>query len=139
MTNSENKMSSSGEIPAYLGRYRIDRVLGRGAMGIVYLAFDPHIERQVALKTIRGDVLGAADGDSATQGLSARFLNEARAAGRLVHPNIVSVYDYGESDETAFIAMEYVQGESLAARLAQHAAHRTPASAGLVHKAARRP
>ena len=115
-------MSSSGEIPAYLGRYRIDRVLGRGAMGIVYLAFDPHIERQVALKTIRGDVLGVAGSSSATQGLSARFLNEARAAGRLAHPNIVSVYDYGESDETAFIAMEYVQGESLAARLAQHAA-----------------
>ena len=115
-------MSSSGEIPEYLGRYRIDRVLGRGAMGIVYLAFDPHIERQVALKTIRGDVLSVAGSSSATQGLSARFLNEARAAGRLVHPNIVSVYDYGESDETAFFAMEYVQGESLAARLAQHAA-----------------
>jgi eukaryotic-like serine/threonine-protein kinase len=114
-------MSSSGDAPAYLGRYRIERVLGRGAMGIVYLAFDPHIERQVALKTIRDDLLGVTDTSSSTQGLSARFLNEARAAGRLVHPNIVSVYDYGESDDTAFIAMEYVQGESLAARLARHA------------------
>jgi serine/threonine-protein kinase len=115
-------MSSAGEAPDYLGRYRIERVLGRGAMGIVYLAFDPHIERQVALKTIRGDLPGTANGASSTHSLSARFLNEARAAGRLVHPNIVSVYDYGESGETAFIAMEYVQGESLAARLAQHAA-----------------
>jgi serine/threonine protein kinase len=115
-------MSSSGDAPAYLGRYRIERVLGRGAMGIVYLAFDPHIERPVALKTIRDDLLGVSGTHSSTQGLSARFLNEARAAGRLVHPNIVSVYDYGESDDTAFIAMEYVQGESLAARLARHAA-----------------
>ncbi len=115
-------MSSSGDAPASLGRYRIERVLGRGAMGIVYLAFDPHIERQVALKTIRDDLLGVTGTTSSTQALSARFLNEARAAGRLVHPNIVSVYDYGESDDTAFIAMEYVQGESLAARLARHAA-----------------
>jgi serine/threonine-protein kinase len=115
-------MSSSGETLAYLGRYRIDQVLGRGAMGIVYLAFDPHIERPVALKTIRDDLAaGVTDSNSSTQSLSARFLNEARAAGRLVHPNIVSVYDYGESDGTAFIAMEYVPGESLAERLAQHA------------------
>src|SRR5260370_41552414 len=105
-------------------------------MGIVYLAFDPHIERQVALKTIRGDVLDVADGGSATQGLSARFLNEARAAGRLAHPNIVSVYGYGESDQTALIAMEYVQGENRAARLAQHPAcgalTEPPPAAGVV-------
>ena len=87
-------MSSSGDAPAYLGRYRIERVLGRGAMGIVYLAFDPHIERQVALKTIRDDLLGVTDTSSSTQGLSARFLNEARAAGRLVHPNIVRAFDF---------------------------------------------
>jgi eukaryotic-like serine/threonine-protein kinase len=113
--------SSPGNTPAQIGRYRIERVLGRGAMGIVYLAFDPQIERQVALKTIRNELLPAGTEGLSLQDLSARFLNEARAAGRLVHPNIVSVYDYGEAGDTAFITMEYVRGESLAARLAQHA------------------
>ncbi|MEA3092816.1 MAG: eukaryotic-like serine/threonine-protein kinase, partial [Caballeronia sp.] len=121
-------MPSPADFPARLGRYVIDRILGRGAMGVVYLAFDPHIERQVALKTIRREL--AADErpgetldetpDVSTHDLTARFLNEARAAGRLVHPNIVAVYDYGEAGDTAFITMEYVRGESLAARLAQH-------------------
>lgn len=110
-------MSSTDDIPATLGRYVIERVLGRGAMGVVYLAFDPRIERKVALKAIRRP----AGGDDATHELTARFLNEARAAGRLVHPNIVAVYDYGEDGDTAFITMEYVRGESLAVRLAQHA------------------
>ncbi|SPB13803.1 serine/threonine protein kinase [Caballeronia novacaledonica] len=110
-------MSSTGDVPATLGRYVIERVLGRGAMGVVYLAFDPRIERRVAIKTIHVD----SNGDAAAHDLTARFLNEARAAGRLLHPNIVAIYDYGESGDSAFITMEYVRGESLAARLAQHA------------------
>jgi eukaryotic-like serine/threonine-protein kinase len=110
-------MTAAGDVPAQLGRYVIERVLGRGAMGVVYLAFDPHIERKVALKTIQQ----APGGGDAAQELTARLANEARAAGRLVHPHIVAVYDYGENGDTAFIAMEYVRGESLAARLAQHA------------------
>jgi serine/threonine-protein kinase len=113
-------MPSPADFPARLGRYVIERILGRGAMGIVYLAFDPHIERQVALKTIQRELTQGETPDDSTPDLTARFLNEARAAGRLVHPNIVAVYDYGEADETAFITMEYVRGESLAARLAQH-------------------
>ncbi|MFM0557939.1 serine/threonine-protein kinase [Paraburkholderia sediminicola] len=113
-------MPSPADFPARLGRYVIERVLGRGAMGVVYLAFDPHIERQVALKTIRRELTPGDTPHDSTHDLTARFLNEARAAGRLVHPNIVAVYDYGEADETAFITMEYVRGESLAARLAQH-------------------
>lgn len=116
-------MLKNEETPQTLGRYRIDRVLGRGAMGVVYLAFDPHIQREVALKTIRSELLNANPDEAAAapaHDLTSRFLNEARAAGRLVHPHIVSVYDYGDTGDTAYITMEYVRGESLAARLAQH-------------------
>ena len=109
-------MSHAADIPATFDRYVIERVLGRGAMGVVYLAFDPRIERKVALKTIQRPAGGETD-----QELTARFLNEARAAGRLAHPHIVAVYDYGEAGGTAFITMEYVRGETLAAHLAQHA------------------
>src|SRR4249920_3268027 len=92
-----------------LGKYEIRSVLGRGAMGIVYKAFDPHIERAVALKTIRKDVVDP----EVAQEYMARFKNEAKAAGRLHHPNIVSVYEYGEDDAVAYIAMEYVEGTGL--------------------------
>lgn len=112
-------------LPRRIGRYQIERVLGRGAMGTVYVANDPHIQRQVALKTIRTELLHDARDDAAGAELPARFINEARAAGRLVHPHIVGVFDYGEADGVAFIALEYVRGETLAARLAQHAANGT--------------
>jgi eukaryotic-like serine/threonine-protein kinase len=92
-----------------IGKYVIQGVLGKGAMGVVYKAFDPHIERVVAIKTVRKDLV---DPDLAVQ-LMARFQNEARAAGRLLHPNIVSVYEYGEDEVHAFIAMEYVEGTGL--------------------------
>ena len=75
-------------------------------MGVVYHAFDPVIERQVALKTIRVDLAEADYGKV----FMARFRNEAKAAGRLHHPNIVGVYEYGEDADVAFIAMEYVEG-----------------------------
>jgi serine/threonine-protein kinase len=92
-----------------LGKYEIRRELGRGAMGVVYEAFDPSIERIVALKTIRKDQLEGAEG----QDVIGRFQREAKAAGRLNHPNIVSIYDFGEDDGTAFIAMEFVSGREL--------------------------
>lgn len=115
--------SQTTATPRQIGRYQIDRVLGRGAMGTVYLATDPHIQRQVALKTIHTALLHDGQGNADPTGaeLTARFLNEARAAGRLVHPHIVGVFDYGEADGVAFIALEYVRGENLAERLAQHA------------------
>jgi serine/threonine-protein kinase len=94
---------------AQLGKYRIDGVLGKGAMGVVYKAFDPHIERTVALKTIRKELFS----EDQQQELIGRFKNEAQAAGRLNHPNIVTVYDYGEDDESAYIAMEFVDGTPL--------------------------
>ena len=95
--------------PKNLGKYEIQSVLGKGAMGVVYKAFDPHIERTVAIKTVRKDLV---DPDVASQ-FMARFKNEARAAGRLHHPNIVGIYEYGEDDKVAFIAMEYVDGTGL--------------------------
>jgi eukaryotic-like serine/threonine-protein kinase len=95
--------------PERLGKYEIRSVLGKGAMGIVYKAFDPHIERFVAIKTIRKDTV---EPELAAQYM-ARFKNEAKAAGRLQHPNIVSVYEYGEDDKVTFIAMEYVEGAGL--------------------------
>ena len=96
-------------LPERLGKYSIVEVLGKGAMGVVYKAFDPHIRRTVALKVIRKELID----DDQTQGLVARFKNEAQAAGRLSHPGIVSVYEYGEDEEVAYIAMEYVQGKGL--------------------------
>ncbi len=92
-----------------LGKYAISQVLGKGAMGVVYKGFDPHIRRTVALKTIRRELV---DDDQAAT-LLARFQNEAQAAGRLSHPGIVSVYEWGEAGELVFLAMEYVQGNSL--------------------------
>ena len=98
-----------------LGKYQIRRELGKGAMGIVYEGFDPLIERTVAIKTIRPEQLNK---DQAKE-ILARFRREAQAAGRLNHPHIVSIYEYGEDAETgsgasiAFIAMEFIKGREL--------------------------
>ncbi|MEO8674065.1 MAG: serine/threonine-protein kinase [Casimicrobiaceae bacterium] len=99
--------------PKKLGKYELQSVLGKGAMGVVYKAFDPNIERTVAIKTVRMDLV---DPDLMDQFIG-RFKNEARAAGRLHHPNIVGVYEYGEVDNVAFIAMEFVEGTGLRAHL----------------------
>jgi serine/threonine-protein kinase len=99
--------------PERLGKYAIKGVLGKGAMGVVYRGFDPVIEREVAIKTIRRDMV---DPELAVQYM-ARFRNEAKAAGRLHHPNIVGIYEYGEVDDVTFIAMEYVEGAGLRAYL----------------------
>jgi eukaryotic-like serine/threonine-protein kinase len=95
--------------PTTIGKYTIERELGRGGMGVVYRALDPIILRPVALKTVVKSRLDPADSVS----LLARFKREAQAAGRLVHPHIVSVYEYGEDAEYAYIAMEYVEGRGL--------------------------
>lgn len=97
------------EHPKQLGKYEIRGELGRGAMGIVYDGWDAGIGRRVALKTVRRDQL---DGGEAEELLS-RFKREAQAAGRLNHPGIVAVYEYGEDAGTAFIAMEFVEGREL--------------------------
>ncbi|HEY0955289.1 MAG TPA: serine/threonine-protein kinase [Roseateles sp.] len=100
--------------PQQLGKYRITEVLGEGAMGVVYKGFDPDIQRTVALKTIRTQL----DTDDDSPGAAAsRFRNEAQAAGRLAHPGIVAVYDFGRDQHVAYIAMEFVEGRSLASYL----------------------
>jgi len=96
--------------PERLGRYPVKGVIGAGAMGVVYLGFDPQINRPVAIKTIRKHLL---DGDRADSSVAARFKVEAQAAGRVSHPGIVTVYDVGDDDDCAYIAMEYVAGQSL--------------------------
>jgi eukaryotic-like serine/threonine-protein kinase len=92
-----------------LGKYEVRREIGRGAMGVVYEGYDPLIKRLVALKTIRADQL---TGDEAGN-VIARFRREAQAAGRLSHPNIVSIYDFGEDNGVWFIAMEFIKGREL--------------------------
>jgi len=96
--------------PSRLGKYEITEVLGRGAMGVVYKGFDPGIRRTVAIKTIRRELI---EGERPVAAMLARFRNEAQAAGKLAHPGIVAVYDYGEDASVAYIAMEYVEGNSL--------------------------
>src|SRR5215472_14163170 len=91
-----------------VGRYEIIGELGRGAMGVVYKAKDPTIGRTVALKTLRLDVHGLDAGE-----VVRRFQNEARAAGLLNHPNIVTIYDAGEQDGIFYIAMELIEGTTL--------------------------
>jgi hypothetical protein len=91
-----------------LGRYRIVGELGRGAMGAVYRAVDPLIERDVAIKTLLPTLP-----EEIMAEVRERFLREARSAGRLNHPNIVTIYDVGEHEGVAYIAMELLEGRSL--------------------------
>lgn len=91
-----------------LGRYEIISEIGQGAMGVVYKATDPLIDRIVAIKTIN---LGLAQEEK--EEYEGRFYQEAKAAGRLSHPNIVTIYDVGKSGEVAYIAMEFLQGREI--------------------------
>ncbi len=93
-----------------LGRYQVEKELGKGAMGAVYLGRDPKINRVVAIKTL---ALGAEFADSELAGVKTRFFREAETAGRLNHPNIVTIYDAGDEHDLAYIAMEYLAGKDL--------------------------
>jgi len=88
------------------GRYQIVTELGRGSMGVIYQAYDPNIDRNIALKVLRQDRVASED-------FVNRFLKEAKAIGRLSHANIVTVYDVGKDKETIFITMELLEGASL--------------------------
>ena len=96
-----------GLTEALQGRYRLERELGRGGMGVVYLARELRLERQVALKVLPPDLAGSPE-------LRERFLREARTAAQLSHPNIVPIYHADESGGFAFFAMGFVDGETLA-------------------------
>jgi serine/threonine-protein kinase len=111
------RSSSLRNLPAYqrppaekIGKYKILGTLGRGGMGIVYKGLDPDIEREVAVKTIRFDAL--TEGEEKEEML-ARFVREAKAAGRLNHPNIITIYDVIRESDLTFIIMQYVDGKSL--------------------------
>src|ERR1043165_6200234 len=93
-----------------IGRYKIVRELGRGAMGVVYHAIDPNIGRPVAIQTIQ---LGGGRKPEEQERLRERLFREARSAGILSHPGIVTIYDVEHQGELAYIAMEYVDGPTL--------------------------
>jgi serine/threonine protein kinase len=103
-------LRSPAEHPKQIGRYSVVRELGRGAMGVVFEARDPLIGRTVAIKTIRLDALGSA---SEQQWWQKRLFHEARSAGALSHPGIVTIHDVGVDGEIGFIAMEYIDGLTL--------------------------
>ena len=100
-----------------LGRYEILSELGQGAMGVVYKAIDPLIERTVAIKTIKLDL-----SKEELANFEERFYREAKSAGRLNHPNIVTIYDVGKSDNSAYMAMEFLEGQLLREVLDAHTA-----------------
>ena len=96
-----------------IGQYRIEKKLGSGGMGTVYLAQQTTVQRPAVIKVLRGQLDGKLD-------LAARFAIEAKAASNLNHPNIVTIYNYGQMDDgTLFLAMEYLEGETLEARIAR--------------------
>src|SRR6201998_3534379 len=92
-----------------IGRYRIAALLGTGAMGEVYRAYDPAIDRLVAIKVVRPELVAGSGGEQ----LLERFRREARAAGRRFHPNIVAIWDFGDDNGMPFLVMELVEGQSL--------------------------
>src|SRR4030042_1879285 len=100
---AEEKADNSG---SGIGRYQITGELGRGSMGVVYQAYDPQIGRPVALKVLRQDRVSS-------EAFVLRFLTEGKAIGRLSHPNIVSIYDIGQGRGTIYLAMEFIEGETL--------------------------
>src|SRR5512146_690459 len=88
-----------------LGRYVVLQELGRGGMSVVYVAYDPELDRRIALKVVRGDKLSETH--------RARLHREAQALARLSHPNVVTVFDVGDLETDTFVAMELVDGMSL--------------------------
>ncbi len=99
-------MHNQKPMPESIGRFQLLEEVGEGAMSIVYKAFDPEINRVLAIKLLRGEL--AADSE-----YRYRFLQEAKAAGKLTHPNIVTIFDVGEVDQGPYIAMEFLEGRTL--------------------------
>ena len=110
-TNGGTMILGDGEVEKpMLGRYQIEKELGKGAMGVVYLGRDPKINRVVAIKTMA--LSQEFDEDELVE-VKERFFREAETAGRLNHPNIVTMYDAGEEHDLAYIAMEFLKGRDL--------------------------
>ncbi|MFZ5785290.1 MAG: serine/threonine-protein kinase, partial [Acidobacteriota bacterium] len=102
--------------PEKLGRYRITGEIGRGAMGVVYRAIDPSLDRAVAIKVISAR---QAAGSLPVEELEARFLREAKVAARISHPGVVTVFDAGREGDSLYLVMELIEGESLAQRMSE--------------------
>ena len=107
--NATMMLGGSGEKPM-LGRYQVEKELGKGAMGVVYLGKDPKIGREVAIKTL---ALSTEFEGEELQEAKDRFFREAESAGKLDHPNIVRIFDAGEEHDLAYIAMEFLKGKDL--------------------------
>ncbi len=116
------------ELPSAIGRYRIDAVLGRGAMGLVYKGHDPEIDRPVAIKLVRADLLSGTARDE----YLARFRQEARAAGRCAHPNIIAIYDYALHDDNPYLTMEFAEGPNLGEAFDRGAAYTPPEAVAII-------
>jgi hypothetical protein len=116
-----------------VGRYRIERELGRGSTGRVFLAHDPEIDRKVAIKTVH---IFSSLPEEQRRGARDRFLAEVRAAGRLLHPGIVAIFDAGEQDGVPYLAMEYVEGVTLDAYCRPEALLAAPTAVQIVASAA---
>lgn len=116
-----------------LGRYQVEKELGKGAMGVVYLGRDPKINRVVAIKTLA--LANEFEGDELKE-IKERFFREAETAGRLNHPNIVTIYDAGEEHDLAYIAMEFLHGHDLARYVKPDALLPIPKVVNIVFKAA---
>jgi len=120
-------------LPASIGRYTITGELGRGAMGVVYRAMDPALERPIAIKVIAARTnLVPLSGEE----LEARFLREARVAARINHPGVVTVHDAGREGNSLYLVMELVEGESLSERLARRRFPSAPEALEVVAQAA---
>lgn len=111
--NTQGGLSSTPQanpVPTRVGKYRVDGIIGRGAVGVVYKGHDEQIDRPLAIKTLRLDTIASvSDRDT----LLKRFAAEARSAGRCLHPNIVTVFDYVEQDDAPYIIMEFVDAGTL--------------------------
>ncbi len=114
MAKKKEKEKARGKRLEQLGRYKIIDELGRGAMGVVYRAHDPVLDRTVALKTIL-----LSEETAGRNEYAARFFQEAKAAGRLNHPHLLTIYDFGEEGDLAYMAMELLDGTDLRKRMAQ--------------------
>lgn len=112
-----------------LGRYELTRVLGKGAMGLVYEGRDPNLDRRVAIKTIRVENLS----EEAAAEYEVRFRTEAHSAARLQHPNIVSVYDSDRDGDIAFMVMEFIEGDDLKHHLDQGTLYTLEQTIGIMH------
>jgi serine/threonine-protein kinase len=111
---SDEKTATRDDVPATIGRYQVTGTLGFGAMGAVYKAFDPLIKRTLAIKTIRLDIPRQSPQHRA---FIERFYQEARISGTLSHPSIVTLFDIGDEDGVPFLAMEFVDGQTIGAVL----------------------